>query len=366
MAQDYYAVLGVAKTASQEEIKKAYRKQAHTHHPDKQGGNEARFKEINEAYSVLGDPEKRRQYDQFGSSFRSGGFGHQGGAGGFQDFDFSQFGGQGFGFGGANFEDLFTDMFTGGRGGARRAPRGNDIQVDVTISFEEMVRGVKKEITLRTFVACRLCHGTGGKPGSDERTCATCHGQGQIKKEMRTILGTFAQVTSCERCRGRGKTYAASCTECHGSGRVREERTLEVRLPAGIDTGQAVSLKGEGEVGEGGVPAGDLFVVVHVEPHPTIARRGDDLVSELTLGYSQLVLGDKVAVPTLDEPVTIKIPAGTEPGEVFRIRGGGIARDSGFGRGDHLVKIRVAIPKRPSSSFKRAVEALQPLERDEQ
>lgn len=357
MAKDYYAILGVAKGASQDEVKKAYRKLAHTHHPDKQGGDEAKFKEINEAYSILGDPQKRSQYDQFGQTFNGAGQSGQG----FGGFDFSQFGGQGFDFGGSNFEDLFTDIFSGGRGRSRE-PRGADVQVDVEISFEEMVRGVKKDIHLRTFVNCKVCHGTGGKPGSKETTCGTCQGQGQVRKQMRTILGVFTQMSRCDTCQGRGKTYVEACSSCKGSGRVREERTLSLSIPAGIEDGQAISLTGEGEAGEGGVKAGDLFVVVHVRPKEGFARRGDDIVSVIKVSYSQLVLGDKVEVPTLDGSVSMKIPAGTEPGEVFRIKGGGIPRLSSFGKGDHLVKVELLIPKKPSSEMKKMLEQLQKLD----
>lgn len=356
MAKDYYAILGVAKNASQDEIKKAYRKLAHTHHPDKQGGNETKFKEINEAYSVLGDQTKRRQYDQFGHSFQSGGNGQQG----FGGFDFSQFNGQGFDFGGSNFEDLFTDIFTGGRGRTREA-RGADVQVDVEISFEEMVRGVKKNIPLRTHITCTHCHGTGGKPGSKETTCASCQGHGQIRKEMRTMLGVFAQMQRCDACHGRGKTYAETCTSCHGSGRVKEERELTVTIPAGIEDGQALSLAGEGEAGESGARAGDLFVVVHVRPHDTFVRRGDDVLTSLFVSYTKLVLGGKEEVKTLDGHVTIKIPTGTEPGEVFRLKGEGIPKLSRFGRGDQLVTIRLAVPKKPSASLKKALEDIERL-----
>lgn len=362
MAKDYYAILGVSKKASQDEIKKAYRKLAHTHHPDKQGGNETKFKEINEAYSVLGDTQKRSQYDQFGQTFSNGGgAGFRGESQGFGGFDFSQFGGQGFNFGGTNFEDLFTDIFSGGRSGRTSEPRGRDIQVDVEISFQEMVRGTKKKFPLRTFVSCHTCHGTGGKPGSKEISCATCHGQGQIRKQMQTILGVFTQMMPCDTCHGRGKTFAETCTSCRGSGRVQEERTLEVTIPAGIEDGQALSLTGEGEAGELGVKAGDLFVVVHVKPHPDFSRRGDDILSTKTVSYTQLVLGGKVDVATLDGTVSIKIPAGTEPGEVFRIKGEGIPRLSRFGRGDHLVRLNLAIPQQPSRELKRALEALEKL-----
>ena len=356
--RDYYEVLGVAKTASQEEVKKAYRKLAHTHHPDKQGGDEARFKEINEAYSVLGDPEKRHQYDQFGASFGQGGFSGQGG-GGFGGFDFSQFNNeQGFNFGGANFEDLFTDIFTGGRTTSHREARGQDVQVDVEISFEEMVQGTKKSIGVRTYIVCSTCHGNGGKPGSKEVNCSACNGTGQIKKQVRTILGVFTQVVHCDSCHGRGKKFSEACQECHGSGRIQKERSLEVSIPAGIENGQALSLRGEGEAGGVGTVPGDLFVIVHVKSHAYLHRRGDDIVSDIRIKYSQFVLGDKVDVPTLDGSVSMKIPAGTEPGEIFRIKGGGIPHVSRFGKGDHLVRVLLEIPKKPVGDVKRAIESL--------
>lgn len=361
MAKDYYAVLGVAKTVSADELKKAYRKLAHTHHPDKQGGDEARFKEINEAYGVLGDPEKRRQYDQFGRNFNQGGFSGQSGQASSGGFDFSQFGGAGFDFGGSNFEDLFTDIFSGGQRRSRREERGRDIQVDVEIDFEAMVRGTKQSIPLRSFVVCTVCRGSGGKPGSDEKACRTCAGQGQVRKEMRTILGVFAQVMPCSDCRGRGKTFAERCSGCQGDGRVKEERTIEVALPAGIEDGQAVSVAGAGEAGEGGIPAGDLFVVVHVKPHREFARRGDDITSNIRLSYRELVLGGTVSVPTLDGAVSMKVPAGTEPGEVFRIKGGGIPRLGRSGKGDHLVKVSIEIPKHPSRTLRAALESLDRL-----
>lgn len=347
MAKDYYHILGVDKAATQDEIKKAFRKLAHTHHPDKQGGDEARFKEINEAYGVLGDPEKRRQYDQFGSGFQQGGFG--GASQGFGGFDFSQ-------FGGANFEDLFTDIFTGG--GRHHQARGRDVQVDIEIQFDEMVHGTKRELPLRTFVACSTCQGKGGKPGSAEKTCTVCHGQGQLRQEARTILGVFSQVMPCTQCRGRGKTFVEACPDCRGEGRRKEERRIEVAIPAGIENGQAVALTGQGEAGESGVPAGDLLVVVHVRPHEHFERRGNDIFSVLKLTYTQFVLGAKVDVPTLEGSVMMKIPAGTQPGEIFRIKGGGIPYLRRSGKGDQLVKTQIVIPKQLSRLERQAIEAL--------
>ncbi|OGI22314.1 MAG: molecular chaperone DnaJ [Candidatus Moranbacteria bacterium RIFCSPHIGHO2_01_FULL_55_24] len=356
MAKDYYAVLGVSKGASQDEIKKAFRKLAHQYHPDKGNGNEEKFKEINEAYQVLSNPEKRHQYDQFGQSWNGQGQGPGG-------FDGSGFSGQGFDFGGAGFEDIFADIFGGG-GRTRRGgrARGSDIQVDVEIHFTEMVTGVKKQVRLRKQASCEICHGTGGESGSKEETCPTCQGAGEIRRTAQTILGAFSQVSECERCHGRGKVYAKSCHACHGAGRVQKEETIEVAIPAGIQDGQALSLAGRGAAGEFGAPAGDLFVVVHVRPDVRFRRRGDDVVTEAALPYTDLALGASIPVETVDGSVNMKVPAGTQPGEVFRIRGKGVPHLGRSGRGDHLVTITVRVPKKVSKEMKKTLEHLRTQE----
>jgi len=353
--KDYYSILGVAKSATTDEIKKAYRKLAHTHHPDKRGGDEAKFKEINEAYSVLGTPEKRSQYDQFGQTV-SGAPGGQSGSGG-GPFDFSGFGSQGFNFGGANMEDLFSDFFSGGSG-RQRSGRGSDVQVDVTLTFREMVEGAKRSVRFRTGVRCSDCRGTGGAPGSEEKSCPDCHGKGMRMKNINTILGTFSQSAPCERCHATGKIQSDTCRHCQGSGRTQGEVSKEVQIPAGIEDGQALSLSGEGTVGEFGAPAGDLYIVVHVEPDSNFLRRGDDIVSELALDFYQFALGDKVSVMTIEGEVYMKIPAGTQPGETFRIRGKGIPKLGRFGQGDHLVKTAIIIPRSLSAEEKRCIEGL--------
>ncbi len=356
MAKDYYSTLGVAKGATQDEIKKAYRKLAHTHHPDKAGGDEAKFKEINEAYAVLGDSEKRRQYDQFGQTFSGAGGGPSGQ--GFGGFDFSNFGNQGFNFGGANMEDLFTDLFSGGSGRRARSGRGADIQVDVSISFDEMVHGAKRTIRLRKQARCDVCDGSGGAPGAKQEICSDCQGKGSIMKSVNTILGTFAQSVACERCHARGKIFSENCRSCRGDGRMEKEVSREISIPEGIENGQALSIAGEGAAGERGASAGDLYVVVHVEPHPELVRRGDDIISEKRLRFDQFALGDKVPVQTIEGEVSMKIPAGTQPGEVFRIRGKGVPKLGRFGRGDHLVKTTIDIPKHLSREEKEHIEAL--------
>lgn len=359
MAKDYYDILGVSRSASQDEIKKAFRKLAHQHHPDKSGGNEVLFKEINEAYGTLSDPEKRAQYDRFGQSF-SGGNGGGASSGG---WDFGQYGGNGnikFDFG-DGFEDIFSGVFGGGQSG--RSKRGQDIQVDVEISFEEMVNGVRKSISLRKMAVCSECQGTGGKPGAKEDTCKRCDGRGRIQKQVQSIFGVMAQVVTCDACHGKGKTYAESCHTCHGAGRSQQSETIEVNIPAGVQDGQAVSLEGRGAAGEYGARPGDLFVVVHVRPHKEWKRRGDDILSFVEVRYPQAVLGDKLDVETVEGRVTMKIPAGTQGGEVFRIRGKGVPHLGRYGRGDHLVTVKLLVPKKLSSDEKKLIEKLAEITR---
>ena len=365
MAQDYYAMLGVAKGASADEIKKAFRKLAHQHHPDKSGGDEAKFKEINEAYQVLSDPNKRAQYDQFGQTFNGQGAGA--GAGRSGGFDFSGFNGgdaNGFHFdfgSGGGFEDLFSDVFSGG--GRRRTRRGADVQVDVEISFEEMAEGVEKEIRVRKYNRCETCQGNGGKPGSKEQTCATCHGQGRVQRTFQSILGAFAQAIECPDCKGRGKTYSEKCTVCHGDGRVLNETTLRVPIPAGVDDGVTLSMEGAGEMGESGSQPGDLLIRVRVKKHAIFERDGRDILIKKTISFAQAALGDSIRVETLEGTMKIKIPAGTQSGEMFRLAGKGIQSGSRWsGSGDAFVKITVAIPKKLSREQKKLIEALKSIE----
>jgi molecular chaperone DnaJ len=361
MAKDYYSVLGVGKGASDDEIKKAYRKLAHQYHPDKQGGDEAKFKEINEAYQILSDKQKRQQYDQYGQTFeqaqRQGGFG-----GGFQDF--SSFGG-GFGFDfskGAQggFEDIFSDIFgaAGFGGGGRTAEAvGSDITLDAELTFEEMARGVEKEFSVYKKVACDRCGGTGAE-NKDTMTCSTCGGKGKVEQTARTFFGTFKQVKVCPQCHGKGSVPKVKCSKCGGDGVVRDYQKITVAIPAGIENGQTIRLTGYGEMPVGGGRAGDLYLNVHIKPHAKFIRKGWDIYSKEEVAISQAILGDKIETMTIDGMVSIKIPAGTQAGTLLKIRGAGIAKSSGFSQGDHYVEIKVKIPENLSRSQRKLIESL--------
>ena len=364
MANNYYDILGINKNASDDEIKKAYRKLAHKYHPDKQGGDANKFKEINEAYQVLSDKTKRQQYDQFGQTFEQGRRAGQGGFGGFEGFDFSGFqqgfGGQNFNFEGG-FEDIFSDIFGGNFGGSRRHSShkaGRDIQIDVEINFEEIVTGAKREVSLLRNIACDVCKGSGGEPGAKEETCPTCKGSGQVKKITRSFFGSFQQVSICPTCEGSGKTYSKKCHKCNGSGRIKEQQNVKIEIPAGIADGQTISLQGYGEAGEKGAGSGDLYVIVHVKQHNKFERKGNNILSTEHISISQAVLGDKINVKTIEGQVTMKIPSGTQSGEIFRIKGQGIPQLGRSGRGDQLITIIVDIPKNPNREQKNIIEDL--------
>ena len=358
---DFYKILGVEKGASDEEIKKAYRKLAHKYHPDKAGGDEEKFKEINEAYQVLSDKTKRAQYDQFGQTFNGAGGGGAGrGFNGFSGFDFGGFSQGGFsGFSGAGgWEDVFSDVFGGGRSRARQQDVGRDIQTDVEITFEEMVKGVKKDLHLYKNVRCDVCDGTGGAPGAKEETCKECGGSGRVRKTVRTILGTIAQEMVCDKCMGKGKTFSEKCNKCKGEGVHKSETKISVSIPAGIDNGQTISIRSEGEAGKNGAPSGDLFVTVHVRNHSKFKREEDNIISQENISFSQAVLGDKIEVETIDGKIMMKIPAGTQSGEIFRIKNAGIPHLRGGGRGHHLVKVNVIIPRKISRREKELITEL--------
>lgn len=361
---DYYGILGIDKGASADEIKKAFRKQAHKYHPDKGGGDEKKFKEANEAYQVLSDTEKRRKYDQYGQGFHDNGA-PSGASGGFEGFsaqggpasgwDFSSFSN------GGGFDDMFSDIFSGG-GGRQSGRGGADIQTDMEISFEEMVRGAEKTVSLRKRVTCSACAGTGGKKGTAESTCPDCRGAGRISKAVRTIFGTINQAVMCERCRGVGRYYRESCPQCQGEGRSIETETVTLSTPPGIENGQTLSVEGYGEAGLRGSRPGDLYVNIHVLPHKEFRRSGRNILSKKRIGYALASLGGKISVTTIDGEVVIKVPAGTQPGEVFRIRGKGI-RMGHFSEGDHLVELTVNVPKKLSSEERKILEQLEKLEK---
>jgi molecular chaperone DnaJ len=366
MATNYYDILGVSKDATDDEIKKAYRKLAHKHHPDKSGGDEAKFKEINSAYQVLSDKSKRQQYDQFGQTFDQGGF--QGGQGqGFGGFDFSGFQGfnqqgqGGFDFGDIGFDDIFSNIFGGGRRKARKKA-GNDIQVDVGITFKEMVEGASRTINLYRRIVCDKCHGTGSEPGTKKETCPTCHGSGQIRKNMQSFFGSFSQVSTCPTCEGTGEISSEKCKKCGGDGRIKEEQMIDVDIPAGIQDGQTLSMEGQGEAGERGGRAGDLYINIHVAPHSKFKRKNNDILSEEQITFSQAVLGDKILVETIDGEIKMKVPAGTQSGETFKIRDEGVPSLDGRGKGDHLVKIIVKIPRNLNREQKMLIESLKKLD----
>ena len=351
--RDYYDVLGVDKSADATAIKKAYRKLAMKYHPDKNPGDkeaEEKFKEINEAYEVLSDETKRRNYDQFGHEGVNGqGFG---GAGGF--------GGQGFGGFDDIFGDIFGDMFGGGFSGGsrqrRRGPeRGADIKQRVNISFEEAAFGKKVQVKINRSEECDQCHGSGAKPGTSKKTCPTCHGSGQVQSVQRTPFGNIASTRTCSTCNGEGEVIDSPCSKCHGKGSIRKTKTIEVDIPAGIDNGQMIKLGGQGELGTRGGPRGDLYIEVNVQSHPLFTRDGYDVYLEMPITFAQATLGDKIQVPTLDGKVEYEVPEGTQTGTVFRLKGTGIPKLKSNVRGDQYVKVTVEIPKKLNEKQKELV-----------
>lgn len=366
MAEDYYKILGVSRDATDDEIKKAYRKLAHKYHPDKSGGDEAKFKEINKAYQILSDKTKRSQYDQFGQNFEQGGFsGQQGqGFGGFEGFDFGGFsaqGGSASGWQDFGFEDIFSDIFGGGKRRGRKKP-GRDIQIDTEITFEEMVKGTKKIIKLYKKIICDKCHGTGGEPGAKKETCPSCKGSGQVRQTMQSFFGNFSQVSTCPNCQGAGEVYFEKCKKCGGDGRTKDEQEIEIDIPAGIQEGQTISIEGQGEAGEKGALSGNLYINIHVIPHKKFKRERNNIISEEYITFSQATLGDKILVDTISGQIKMKIPAGTQSGEVFKIRDEGVPFLNQRGKGDHLVKIIVKIPKNLSREQKKIIERLKEVE----
>ena len=342
--RDYYEVLGVDKSATEREIKKAYKKMAMKYHPDRTQGDKAledKFKEIQEAYEILTDDQKRAAYDQYGHAGvdpNRGGAGFGGGA----DF-------------GDIFGDVFGDIFGGGRGGRQsRARQGADLRYNLELSLEEAVRGKDVEIRVPTLVGCEVCDGSGAKKGTSPKTCPTCHGQGQVQMRQ----GFFAVQQTCPTCSGRGKIIADPCNSCHGQGRVEKTKTLSVKIPAGVDTGDRIRLNGEGEAGEAGAPAGDLYVQVHVRQHDIFTRDGSNLYCEVPLSFTTAALGGELQVPTLDGKVKLKVAPETQTGRMFRLRGKGVKSVRSGATGDLMCKVVVETPVNLSSRQKDLLKEL--------
>jgi molecular chaperone DnaJ len=361
MAKNYYEILGVDKNASHEDVKKAFRKLAHKYHPDKQGGDAAKFKEASEAYSVLGDEKKRANYDRFGqtaSQQSSGGAGFGGGFNpeDFGGFDFSGFGGQGQAEG-FDFGDIFSQFFGGATGGSRaRAPRGRDISIDIQLTFIESIFGVEKKVAITKTSKCTTCGGNGAKPGTDFMTCSTCGGKGKVQENRRSMFGNISVTANCPACNGAGKIPKEKCSTCHGAGVTRKQEDITFNIPAGIENGETLRMPGSGEAIQGGT-SGDLYIKVHVKSHPVFRKEGINLVTDLKLKLSTALLGGEYSLETLDGKITVVIPAGIAHGEILRVKNKGVptGRDR---RGDILIHISVQLPTKLSKEAKKLIEGL--------
>lgn len=361
MSKDYYNILGVDKNASQDEIKKAFRQKAHKYHPDKQGGDEAKFKEINQAYQVLSDQQKRQQYDQFGSNF------DQAGAGGmnWQDFARAQGGGFNRAYGNVNMDDLgdiFGDFF--GFGKKRKSKtsyaKGSDIEMQLEVDFKDAVFGAKKQFDLYKTVKCPKCSGNGAEPGTKINTCSTCNGTGRQTRIQQTILGAIQTQTTCSQCKGEGKIPEQKCSQCSGAGIIKENAKIDIEIPAGADNGEVIKVHNQGEAGYGGAQAGDLYIHLKVKPDLEFTRQGKDILSKKHISFTQAALGDKVDVKTVHGDVVLKIPPATQNNKVFRIKNKGIVDN--YSSGDHYVEIIVDVPRKLS---KRQKQLLQEFDKED-
>ena len=358
--EDYYELLGVAKTASEEELKKAYRKKAVQFHPDKNPGNkeaEESFKKVSEAYEALKDPQKRAAYDRYGhAAFQQGGGGPRGGGGGgFHDpFDiFREVFGQGQGGGGGAGGGIFEEFFGGGQSGSGGGPgRGSDLRYDLEITLEEAAHGTEKEISFRKLGECSHCHGNGAEPGSKRTTCPTCRGAGQVT----TSRGFFHVRQACPTCHGSGHRFEKVCAKCNGEGRVNETAKINVKIPAGVDTGNKLRSSGNGEAGSGGGESGDLYIVIHIKEHDVFERQGDDLFCEIPIKFTLASLGGTIHVPTLQGKAALKIPSGTQSNTTFRLKSRGMPHLRGGSHGDQLIRVQVEVPTHLSSEQKKILE----------
>lgn len=358
--RDYYEVLGIDRSATTEEIKKAYRKNAMRHHPDRNPGNheaEEKFKEATEAYEVLRDSEKRQLYDQYGHAGVSGRSGAEGFGGGVE-FDLSDalrafmrdFGGFG------NFSDIFGSQTRSSPRSRHRA--GHDLQVKVKLTLEDVAKGVEKQIKLKNLQRCAECRGSGAQPGSESKACDMCGGSGQIKHVQRSLFGQFVNVSECHRCHGEGRVIGTPCKECNGTGTVRGNETISVHIPAGVATGNYITVNGHGDAGERGGPRGNLYVIIEEIPHGMFERHGHDVLIDLPLTLTQLALGAKIEVPTLEGKVLLKVPPGTPSHKIFRLKGKGIPRLNSYGKGDELVRVFAWVPEKLSDAEKQLLKDL--------
>ena len=351
--RDYYEVLGVSRGASEDEIKKAYKKMARKYHPDLNPGDktaEEKFKEVNEAYEVLSDADKKARYDQYGHAGVDPNFGAGGFGGGFDgSFDFGDLG------------DIFGSFFGGGFGGGRRtnpnAPqRGESIRMSIAISFEEAAFGCEKAVTVERYETCDTCHGNGCAPGTSPEVCPDCHGTGTVQVRRQTPMGVFATSSPCPKCGGKGRIIHQPCKDCRGSGMVRKKKTIQASIPAGIDNGQTISIRGQGNAGKNGGPAGDLLITITVRPHELFRREGASVLCEAPITFTQAVLGAELEIPTIDGKVKYTLPEGTQSGTTFRLKGKGIPSINGRGRGDQYVTVYIETPKNLNKEQKEALK----------
>lgn len=351
--RDYYEVLGVSRGASEDEIKKAYKKMGRKYHPDLNPGDktaEEKFKEVNEAYEVLSDADKKARYDQYGHAGVDPNFGAGGFGGGFDgSFDFGDLG------------DIFGSFFGGGFGGGRRtnpnAPqRGESIRMSIAISFEEAAFGCEKAVTVERYETCDTCHGNGCAPGTSPEVCPDCHGTGTVQVRRQTPMGVFATSSPCPKCGGKGRIIHQPCKDCRGSGMVRKKKTIQASIPAGIDNGQTISIRGQGNAGKNGGPAGDLLITITVRPHELFRREGTSVLCEAPITFTQAVLGAELEIPTIDGKVKYTLPEGTQSGTTFRLKGKGIPSINGRGRGDQYVTVYIETPKNLNKEQKEALK----------